>query len=83
MTLTGHTSMIWCINEIKGNKVISSSSDKRDIIQDLNKKKLDFDLIKDKEISVVIQLKTGKVLLCSASKLLLFDLDSKKQLTSF
>ena len=83
MTLTGHTSMIWCINEIKGNKVISGSSDNRAIIWDLNKKKLDFELIKDKEISVALQLKTGKVLLCSASKLLLFDLDSKKQLTSF
>ena len=83
MTLTGHTSMIWCINEIKGNKLISGSSDNRAIIWDLNKKKQDFELIKDKEISVALQLKTGKVLLCSASKLLLFDLDSKKQLTSF
>ena len=83
MTLTGHNSMIWCINEIKGNKVISGSSDNRAIIWDLNEKKQDFELIKDKEISVAIQLKTGKVLLCSADKLLLFDLDSKKQLTSF
>ena len=83
MTLSGHNSMIWCINEITGNKVISGSSDNRAIIWDLNKKKLDFELIKDKEISVALQLKTGKVLLCSASKLLLFDLDSKKQLTSF
>ena len=83
MTLAGHTSMIWCINEIKGNKLISGSSDNRAIIWDLNKKKQDFELIKDKEISVALQLKTGKVLLCSASKLLLFDLDSKKQLTSF
>lgn len=83
MTLTGHTSMIWCINEIKGNKVISGSSDNRAIIWDLNEKKQDFELYKDKEISVAIQLKTGKVLLCSADKLLLFDLDSKKQLASY
>lgn len=83
MTLTGHTSMIWCINEIKGNKVISGSSDNRAIIWDLNKKKLDFELFKDKEISVVLQLKTGKVLLCSSTQLILFDIESKKQLTTF
>ena len=83
MTLTGHKSMIWCINEIKGNKVISGSSDNRALIWDLNQKKLDFELFKDKEISVVIQLKTGNVLLCSDKKLILFDIDSKKQLTNF
>lgn len=82
MTLTGHTSMIWCLNEIQGNKLISGSSDNRAIIWDLNQKKLDFELYKDKEISVAIQLKTGKVLLCSSNKLILFDLESKKQLTS-
>ena len=82
MTLTGHTSMIWCLNEIQGNKLISGSSDNRAIIWDLNQKKLDFELYKDKEISVAIQLKTGKVLLCSSNKLILFYLESKKQLTS-
>ena len=71
MTLSGHTSMIWCLNEISGNKVISGSSDNRAIIWNLNEKKLDFELYKDKEISAVIQLKTGKVLLCSADKLIL------------
>ena len=82
MTLSGHNSMIWCISEIAGNKVISGSSDNRAVVWDLNEKKLDFELYKDKEISVVIQLKTGKVLLCSADKLILFDLETKKQLTS-
>ena len=82
-TLDGHKSMIWCINEIKGDKLISGSSDNRAIIWNLNEKKLDFVLYKDKEISAVIQLKTGKVLLCSADKLILFDLDSKKQLTNY
>ena len=28
-TLEGHKSMIWCINEIKGDKLISGSSDNR------------------------------------------------------
>jgi WD40 repeat protein len=83
ITLSGHKSMIWCINEIKGNKVISGSSDNTAVIWDLNAKKFDFELFKDKEISVVLQLKSGKVLLCSSDKLILFDLESKKQLTSY
>ena len=83
MTLTGHKSMIWCINEIKGNKLISGSSDNTAIIWNLNEKKFDFELFKDKEISVAIQLKTGKVLLCSSDKLILFELETKKQLTSY
>ena len=82
MTLEGHKSMIWCLNEIKGNKVITGSSDNTAVVWDLNAKKKDFELFKDKEISVALQLKTGNVLLCSASKLILFELDSKKQLTS-
>ncbi len=83
ITLSGHKSMIWCINEIKGNKVISGSSDNTAVIWDLNAKKFDFELFKDKEISVVLQLKSGKVLLCSSDKLILFDLESKKQLTRY
>ena len=82
MTLEGHKSMIWCLNEIKGNKVITGSSDNTAVVWDLNAKKKDFELFKDKEISVALQLKTGNVLLCSANKLILFELDSKKQLTS-
>ena len=82
-TLEGHKSMIWCINEIKGDKLISGSSDNTALIWDLKSKKLDFELYKDKEISVAIQLKTGNVLLCSSDKLILFDLKSKKQLTNF
>lgn len=82
-TLAGHKSMIWCINEIKGDKIISGSSDNSALIWDLKSKKLDFELYKDKEISVAIQLKTGNVLLCSSDKLILFDLKSKKQLTNF
>jgi WD40 repeat protein len=82
-TLAGHKSMIWCINEIKGDKIISGSSDNTALIWDLKSKKLDFELYKDKEISVAIQLKTGNVLLCSSDKLILFDLKSKKQLTNF
>ena len=83
MTLSGHKSMIWCLNEIKGNKVITGSSDNTAVIWDLNEKKLDFELFKYKEISVALQLKTGKVLLCSYDQLILFDLDSKKKLTNF
>ena len=82
MTLEGHTSMIWALNEVAGNKLISGGSDKRALIWDMNEKKLDFELYKDKEITVVLQLKTGKVLICSENNLCLFDLDSKQKLTS-
>jgi len=75
--------MIWSINEIKDDKVISGSSDNTALVWDLKSKKLDFELYKDKEISVIIQLKTGNVLLCSNDKLILFDLKSKKQLTKY
>ena len=82
MTLEGHKSMIWALNEIKGNKLISGGSDKRALIWDLNEKKLDFELYNDKEITVVLQLKNGKVLVCSENNLCLFDLDSRQKLTS-
>ena len=82
MTLTGHKSMIWTLCEINGNKLISGSSDKTAIIWDLKKKKLDFELYKDKEISSVLQLKNGKVLLCSENNLCLFDIKTKKKLTN-
>ena len=82
MTLEGHTSMIWALNEVAGNKLISGGSDKRALIWDMNEKKLDFELYKDKEITVVLQLKTGKVLICSENNLCLFDLDSKQKLAS-
>ena len=82
MTLEGHTSMIWALNEVTGNKLISGGSDKRALIWDMNEKKLDFELYKDKEITVVLQLKTGKVLICSENNLCLFDLDSKQKLAS-
>ena len=82
MTLEGHTSMIWALNEVAGNKLISGGSDKRALIWDMNEKKLDFELYKDQEITVVLQLKTGKVLICSENNLCLFDLDSKQKLAS-
>ena len=82
MTLEGHRSMIWCLDEINGNKLISGGSDKRALVWNLNEKKLDFELYHDKEISIVHQLKNGKILLCSEYNLCLFDLDSKRKLTS-
>ena len=73
-----HKSIIWCINEIKGNKVISGSSDNTALIWDINNNKLDFELFKYKEISVELQLKADIILLCSSDDLILFDLNSKK-----
>lgn len=82
MTLEEHQSMVWCLNEIDGNKLISGGSDKRALVWDLNEKKLDFELYKDKEISVVLPINDGKVLLCSENNLCLFDIKSKSKLAS-
>ena len=41
--------MIYCINEIKGDKVISGSSDDSAIIWNLKEKKLDFNYLKKKK----------------------------------
>ena len=48
MNLSENNYMIQCMKEIKGNKVIYISSDNRAIILDLNSKKLDNELFKDK-----------------------------------
>ena len=82
MTLEGHKSMIWALNEVNGNKLISGGSDKRALIWDLNEKKLDFELYNDREITVVLQLKSEKVLVCSENNLCLFELSSKQKLAS-
>lgn len=42
MTLEGHKSMVWALNEVSGNKLISGGSDKRALIWDLNEKKIGF-----------------------------------------
>ena len=39
MTLERRKSMIWCLIEIKGNKVITGSSDNTAVVWDLNAKK--------------------------------------------
>lgn len=80
--LKGHTAQCWVINEIQGNKLISGGDDKECKIWDLLAKKEDFTLYKGpKAISAAIQLKDGKVLISSGKLLLLFDINTKEQLT--
>lgn len=81
-TLQGHTSYIWVVNELKGNKLISGSDDRQCKIWNLKTMKEEFTLYKShKEISAAIQIKTGKILLCTGKQVLLFNLDTKKQET--
>ena len=82
MTLEGHKSMVWCLDKIDDNKLISGGSDRRALVWDIKEKKLDFELFKGGEISIVHNLKNGKVLLCSDNNLCLFDLESKNQISS-
>ena len=72
--------MIWTMCEIQGNKLITGGSDKIVKIWDVNTKKEEGEFYKgDTEISVSLQLKSGKIILCCGSKLLLFDFKTKKE----
>ena len=80
MTFKGHKSMIWTMCEIKGNKLMTGGSDKIVKIWDVNTKKEENEFFKgDNEISVLLQLKNEKIILCCGSKLLLFDFKTKKE----
>ena len=81
-TLTGHTSYLWVINELKNNKLISGSDDRQCKVWDLKEMKEEFTLFKShREISAVIQLQSEKILLCTGKQLLLFNLATKAQET--
>jgi WD40 repeat protein len=80
--LEGHKSMIWDVKELKGNKLISASDDCNSKIWDLKTKKEILNLFHGhRHISSICILKNNKVLLASGINLLLFDLNTKEQLT--
>ena len=80
MTFTGHKSMIWTMTEIQGNKLMTGGSDKIVKIWDVNTQKEEGEFYKgNNEISVSLQLKSGKIVLCCGTKLILFDYDTKKE----
>ena len=78
-TLTGHTSMIWEIRELDGNRLISASDDNKSKIRDLKTKKNE-DLCKShRHISGLAILKNNKVVVASGKNIFLYDLKTKEQ----
>ena len=78
-TLTGHTSIIWEIRELEGNKIISASDDNKSKIWDLKTKKSE-DLCKsNRHVSGIAVLKKNKVIIASGKNIFLYDLKTKQQ----
>jgi WD40 repeat protein len=78
-TLEGHTSMIWEIGELKGNKLISGGDDRLSKIWDLKTKKGEDFCKTNNHISGIAILKNNKVIIASGKNIFLYDLQTKQQ----
>ena len=81
LTLEGHTSMIWDISIISKDKLISSSDDNTSKIWNLKDKKCEDFYKGKKQVSSVVVTDNNKVLLASGKNLLLFNMDTKEQIS--
>ena len=79
--LEGHKSIIWDIKYLKDNKLISASDDNTCKIWNLKDKSSRFLYSARRHISCIAVLKNNKVLLAAAKNLLLFDLETKDQIS--
>ena len=79
--LEGHKSIIWDIKYLKDNKLISASDDNTCKIWNLKDKSSRFLYSARRHISCIAILKNNKVLLAAAKNLLLFDLETKDQIS--
>ena len=79
-TLEGHTSMIWDIKYVD-NQIISASDDNSSKIWNLKDKSSKNLFNSKRHISCVAILPKNRVLLAAARNLLLFDLNTKKQIS--
>jgi WD40 repeat protein len=78
-TLKGHTSIVWEIRELDGDRLISASDDNKSKIWDLKTKKSE-DLCKsNRHISGIAILKNNKVVIASGKNIFLYDLTTKQQ----
>ena len=81
LTLEGHTSMIWDISIISKDKLISGSDDNTSKIWNLKDKKSEDFYKGKKQVSSVVVTDNNKVLLASGKNLLLFNMDTKEQIS--
>ena len=81
LTLEGHSSMIWDLAFIGEDKIISGSDDNTSKIFNLKDKKNENFYKGKKQISSVVVLDNNKILLASGKNVLLFNLDTKDQIS--
>ena len=80
-TLEGHTSIIWEVKSLSNNRLISAADDNTSRIWNLNNKSSEYFYKSKRQVSSIAVLDNNRILLSSGKNLLLFNLDTKEQLT--
>ena len=80
-TLEGHTSIIWEIKSLTKNRLISAADDNTSRIWNLDKKSSEYFYKSKRHISSIAVLDNNRVLLTSGKNILLFDINTKEQLS--
>ena len=79
--LEGHTSTIWDIKYIGNDKLISASDDNTSLIWDLKNDTHEVLFKGKKNISSIVLLDNNRVLLAAGKNIILFDINTKEQLS--
>ena len=79
--LEGHTSTIWDIKYIGNDKLISASDDNTSLIWDLKNNTHEVLFKGKKNISSIVLLDNNRVLLAAGKNIILFDINTKEQLS--
>ena len=80
-SLEGHTSTIWDIKYIGNDKLISGSDDNTSLIWDLKNKTHEVLFKGKKNITSIVLLDNNRVLLAVGKNIILFDINTKEQLS--
>ena len=80
-SLEGHTSTIWDIKYIGNDKLISGSDDNTSLIWDLKNKTHEVLFKGEKNITSIVLLDNNRVLLAVGKNIILFDINTKEQLS--
>lgn len=80
-SLEGHTSTIWDIKYVGNDKLISGSDDDTSLIWDLKNNTHELLFKGKKHISSIVLLDNNKVLLAAGNNIILFDINTKEQLS--
>lgn len=80
-TLEGHTSILWDIKYIPDDRILSAADDNTSRIWNLNNNKNSYFYKSKRQISSIAVLGNNRVLLASGKNILLFNVDTKEQIT--